>query len=488
MSNKPRVLVTLVEAGMGHIVSAAAISDAIKEKYSDSVEVLDSYILRDSDNEILPKYEQYMIKNVQWYTQFPSFGFFQYATMYLLGPQNTLAFVHKTVLKKEVEATLKEYAKLNPDVIICTHHFTFHCAVLYKEKFNKNVKVVCYCPDNNVHGWWNVRGDMIYTNNPMATKQAYQLGFKSGSVCEAFYPTRKAVINANESKEFYRQKFGIPLNKFAVAVADGLYASVKAKRVCQELLKTDLPLTICLLAGKNEEIREYFDSIKSEVKPNITLLTFGFTSEAPEIYRACDLFVTKAGPNAILDSVLMDTPVIIDFCATPIEHSTKDLFSKHFSCGQYIPEPHRIKKQVEEFITYPNLLKEFSDSLRFFDKSKNGATLIADDIFSMIFSPNAHRQKHFDLENAVIDEYMNHKFVKKSEPYTVKLSKTALPPKQTSKLNGKIAKMRGKIERESSKLKSRLHNGKKKSNCKYAEILGQREKYEKDSDKKSGAV
>lgn len=405
---KPIVLITYVEAGMGHIVSAQAIADALKTEYGDKLDVRERYVLRDSGNELLVKHEQYMVKSVQNYAHMGS-GFFQYFAMFLFGPQNTLKFVFNTVFKRKMDALIDVFEREAPDIIVSTHFFTHYCALKFKRERNPNVKVVSYCPDNNVHGWWDIRADMIYTNNPAATAQAYKLGFKSGCVREAFYPTRKAVTNANESKEFYRRKFGIPLDKFAVTVADGVYAQGNAKKVCETLMKTDLPITICLLAGKNEEIKQYFEALRDKTKPNVTLIPFGFISDAPELYRACDLFVTKAGPNAILDSVMMDTPIIADFCATPIEVKTKNLFVDQLKCGLYIKSPNKIKKQVEQFIQHPEELKKYEKPLKFFDKNKNGAAIIADDIMMLACDYEQHQSMLYETEDKVVDLYYKSK-------------------------------------------------------------------------------
>lgn len=393
MARLPRVLITYVEAGMGHIVSAKAIAEALQKKYRDKMEIVESHILRDSDNPILPKYEEFLVRNTQWYSKFPAYGDIQFASMHILGAQNTLKLIHNTIFYTQTKATIEEYTKYAPDVIVCTHYFLLYAAIEYKRKCDPDVLVVAYCPDNNVHGWWDTRADVIYTNNSMATKQAYDLRFPSGHVRETFYATRSDVTGSNESKEFYRKKFGIPLDKFAVVIADGVYAKAKVRKVCLELLKTDLPLTICVLAGKNEKLKRRFDALKGSVKPNITLLTFGFIQDAPQLYGACDLFITKAGPNAVLDSVMMGTPILTDYCASPIERATQKLFTEHYFCGYHMVSPKRIRRQVEKLIQEPTLLEEIKKTLSFFDKSKNGAEEIADDIAQLLFNGEEHMQR-----------------------------------------------------------------------------------------------
>lgn len=468
---KPVILVTLLEAGMGHIVSATAIADAIADRYADKVDVLYKHILRESDNPILPKFEQYLIKNVIKYSKYPSFGYIQILAMNLIGSQNSLKVVHHTAMRKQVKALIEEYAKIKPDVIVSTHYFTTYCAVRYRNKYDKNVKVISYCPDNNVHGWWDNRCDMIYTNNPWATQQAYKLKFASGRVKEAFYPTRKAVTEANESKAFYRDKFGIPQNKFAVVVADGVYAAAKISKVCKALLKSDLPLTICLLAGKNDKVIRKFEAMKAKVKPNITLLTFGYINDAPELYRACDLVITKAGPNAILDSVMLDTPVIVNFCATPIEYATKTLFTKRFKCGLFIKSPRKIKAKVEEYVKHPENLQEFADSLAYFDKTKNGAYDIADDIINMIFTPDQHREERFAQEDEVIDRYYTAQASKRGRRES-KLYAMDDDAKRQIKLESPTANDR--LSDKGRILKEQLHSG--RASKKFADILNKMSK------------
>ncbi len=408
-TKKPRVLVTYVEAGMGHITSAQAIADALKENYGDKMEIIESHILRDSDNPILPKYERFLVENTKKYSKYPAFGDFQFATMHIIGSQNTLKVVHGTVFAKQTAATVQEYVKLNPDVILCTHYFLLYAAVLYKRKYNPNAVVLAYCPDNNVHGWWDNRADCIYTNNPMATKQAYGLKFRNGNVMETFYPTRTAVTQSNEDKETYRKQFGIPLEKFAVVVADGVYAKAKLDKVCMELLKTDIPLTVCVLAGKNEEIKEKFDELKEIVKPNITLLTFGFLENAPQLYGACDLFITKGGPNAVLDSVMMGTPVLINYVASPLERATKKLFIDHMYCGYYLENPQKIRKLVEHLAFNREELESMQDALKFFDKTKNGASEIADDIAEILWNGKERKERLLRIQEKLIQQFMAEK-------------------------------------------------------------------------------
>ena len=380
---KIRALITYIEAGMGHIVTADAIADALEAKYGDRFEVIRDYTLRDSEKPVLPRYEKFLVGQVKNYSRFPGYCSLQMLFMHLGGSKNNLRFVHNVVFHRATKATIEEFIKKKPDCIVSTHFFQLFAACEYRNKYDPNCKVILYCPDNTLHGWWDNRVDRIYTNNSLATADARRYRFPEESICEVFYPTREAVSSASGTKKEYRGMFGIPQDKFAVVIADGMYAKAKARKVTMELLKSDLPLTVCVIAGKNEKLKAELDAMKDKVKPNITLIPMGFVKDAPQLYAACDLFITKAGPNAILDSVLMGTPILTNYYATPIEKQTMRLFVKEKKCGYHIKSMKKIREKVEALIADRSELDAMKEHLAFFDKTKNGAVEIADDMAAM---------------------------------------------------------------------------------------------------------
>ncbi|MBQ7352860.1 MAG: hypothetical protein IJW54_02530 [Clostridia bacterium] len=385
---KPRVLITYVEAGLGHIVTAKAISDSLKTKYNDQLEIIDSFILRDSKKEVLNKFERWMVNEVRKHSMIPGYCAFQMACMHIIGSKNTLKFVHNTKFRAASKALIEEYKEINPDVIVCTHYFTLHIAIKYRNKFSPKTLVINYCPDNIVHGWWDNRGNRFYTNNPIATNDTKKNHFKKDTVKEVFFPTRNNVTSVVHDKDKCKENFNIPKDSFTVVFTNGFYATKKTKKVFNELAKIDLPFNLCILVGKNEELRAYFDKLKASIKPNINLITFGYLDNAPELYATADLFITKGGPNAILDSVLVGTPILVDFYASPIEKASTRLFTRELNCGIFEKNPKKIKHMVESFISNPDMLKPYIKSINEFNSNPNGADDIADDMIDLMKQHN----------------------------------------------------------------------------------------------------
>lgn len=380
---KTRVLLTYIESGMGHIMSMSAIAEGLKEKYGDNLDLIESYIME--GNETAAKFEKFLMNCTKETNKNKAFGMGVFAFLEIAGKQHFMRFIHRTLFRNATTATMDEMRKYNPDVIISTHYFITFAAIELKKKYMPNLTVITYNPDNNVHVWWDNRSDLFINNNLAACDEAIKRrNFEYSKIRRVFFTAREEVAKAEGTKEYYRKKYNLP-DQFTVMIADGAYASAKSKKVCNELLKLDFPVTVLMLAGKNKKVYDYFLKKKDKIKPNVNLIPLEFTPLAYEYYGASDVFITKAGPNATLDSLFMGTPVIFDYYAHPIEKATAKLFADELKCGISVFNVRKMKKQVTYLYEHPELLAQLRLNIKKnVNKANNGATQIADIIMSEI--------------------------------------------------------------------------------------------------------
>ena len=383
---KKKVLLTYMESGMGHIVSMQSIHDAL-HKYEDQVDIIDSYIMQEDGNKHQIQFEKFIIWETKQTNKIAGYGNFVFFLMDLFAGQKLLRFTHRVFFWKAVNATLEAFKKRMPDVIVSTHYFITYCAVEYKKRYNPNVKIVTYNPDNNVHTWWDSRDGMFFVNNEQAKEEAIKKRkFLPKNVENVGFTLRNSVLQTTESKTFYRKKYRID-DRFTIIVADGAYASGKACAVVKELVKTHMPMNIILIAGKNEKAMKRYHKVAAKLRhkhKEASLRVLGFQPNICELYKACDVFITKGGPNAVLDSVCMKTPVVINYYAHPIEKATTNLFCKKMKCGIYESSPKKIRKCMENLIKEPKKLLKIQERLDAMPKLENGAEKIAEYIIKQV--------------------------------------------------------------------------------------------------------
>lgn len=376
---KKKIIVQFVEAGQGHIVTAEAIAECLEKKYSDKIEVVRDYCFRDSGDKALQEYEKFSINEVKKSNKNKLYLRFQLFCTKFFGETFSLNFIYSFIFRRIRNKLIKRMASQDADMFVSTYFMTLHTGVVGKRKKKFNAEVVAYNPDHNTHSWWNRNADLFITNNPNATKEAIEVRkMNPDKVATVNFMARQIVLDTNESKEFYREKYGIPNDKLVVVLADGAYAAAKLEEYTDALLQSEKELTLIPICGRNEKLYNKYIKLAKKTKKNITLIPMPFVTEAPELYKAADIFVTKAGPNAITDAVFMGTPILTNFYSGEIEKTSNDLFTETYKCGIYEPNVKKAVKIIEKWTKDRTQLDEYAENTKVLDKYKNGADEIAD--------------------------------------------------------------------------------------------------------------
>ena len=90
--NKPRVLLTYIESGMGHIMSMKAIADSLKAKYSDKLDIIESYIM-DEGSKATADFEKFLSGCTKKTNKDKAFGIGIFWFLDLMGKQTFMRFI-----------------------------------------------------------------------------------------------------------------------------------------------------------------------------------------------------------------------------------------------------------------------------------------------------------------------------------------------------------------------------------------------------------
>ena len=381
-NKKPKVLLTYIESGMGHITSMNSIKASL-EKYSDKLDIIEDYVMHHDTSAKI--YEKFITKQVGACVKHPLFGAFIFWFFDKIGGIPSLAALHHSIFYSAYHAIMEHFEEEKPDAIISTHYFITYGAVRYKMKHDKDCVLITYNPDNNTHMWWDGREGLMLVNNEQAAIEAIQKRrYTPDRVINVGFSKRQEVVDCaqNKTKEELREKYNLPQDRFTVLLADGAYAIGRSKDFCRHLLWTKKPITIIYLAGKNIKRHYYFLKKKARLarrgKTNINLVILEFMPNIHEIYKASDLVITKAGPNTLLDCCLLGTPFVANLCPQPMEKAAYQLFVKQKKCGMGIFRDWQIQSAVEKMIDNPHILDEYKENMKYFQDMPNGADKISE--------------------------------------------------------------------------------------------------------------
>jgi UDP-N-acetylglucosamine:LPS N-acetylglucosamine transferase len=299
------------------------------------------------------------------------------AATHIFGIHNSLPFVVSTVWRRVRDNYLRELEKIRPDIIIDTHYLTSFFATQYRDKIDPHVKVVTYNPDNNVHNWWNLRVDKFIVNCRMGFDDALKHDFDRKKLMIVPFVTRKEIMAVTEDKSYYRTKFNLPQDRFIVMVAAGGYGKSGMNRVIKALMDVKQPITLVAICGTNKLLYNQLQQLKDQTPANIDLRPYEFVNNVYELNRAADMFLTKGGPNAMLDSVLMGVPVGVFYCASHIEKMSAYLFTYILNCGRFFPHSGPLVEWVNSCAGDSTILDFFIRNTKAIREAGNGANDIA---------------------------------------------------------------------------------------------------------------
>ena len=156
----------------------------------------------------------------------------------------------------------------------------------------------------------------------------------------------------------------------------------RGRRFAKKLIKSGLPITLCIIAGNNIDLYNYFKAVadgkkRLKVKDGMTLKVYPFLDDAYELYGVADLFLTKGGPNAVLDSVYMNTPVMINYCPHVIEESTARVFVKTLGTGETAFTSGRAVKRIRQLMSDNAPLLAYERNIRKLVEKGNGVSATA---------------------------------------------------------------------------------------------------------------
>lgn len=383
---KPKVLITYIEAGLGHIVSAKAISDVLHKSYGDKLDIIDDYVCHDHGT-VLAKFEDALVKSVKSYSKSHLSGNFQYGLLKVFGDRLARWGMYNLVFGKYKKAMVQYFREVKPDVIVSTHFAVSDFAAAYRDQYNPQCKVVTYNPDYNTLGFWGKKDDLFIVNSSLGYQSCCAKKFDMAKVRQVPFIVREDLKKFNLSKTETRAKHGLPQNKFTVTVVDGAYGAARLQTVTDELLKTDREITLLVGACKNQTLYDDYQKMREQLPPNITLVPLAFRMDIFEFYRASDVVVTKSGAGIGMDCLFMNVPMIIDYCATGLEVVNRDFYVNELKIAEFIPNANQCRQRIEQFIDHPELLQPYVANTERYDKNNDGGREVADLIFAICQEP-----------------------------------------------------------------------------------------------------
>jgi 1,2-diacylglycerol 3-beta-galactosyltransferase len=210
--------------------------------------------------------------------------------------------------------------RTEPDLVVSMHPLLNHVLVRVLASMPRRVPVVTIMTDLvSPHlGWAAPAVDTCIA----PTEPAWIFCRKQGLTAE-----RVPVIGLPIDLRFYQRaatrpqvcrRLGLDPHLPIVLLGGGGAGAGRLDKLARAILRARLPLQLVVLTGHNARLRRRLLRIAGQLAhsgdglPRLRVL--GFIENMPELMRAADLFVTKAGPSTICEAVACRLPLVLSGC------------------------------------------------------------------------------------------------------------------------------------------------------------------------------
>ncbi|MBV8655078.1 MAG: hypothetical protein JO160_03465, partial [Candidatus Eremiobacteraeota bacterium] len=187
-----------------------------------------------------------------------------------------------------------------PDVIISVHPLLNHAALRARaDAHMQHVPIVTVITDlGKVHESWLVaEADAVVVPAREVYSRALSRGVPPSRLRLLGHPIHPKFDDVTGSKEQLRAALGLPQNELVVMLMAGGEGGGKLLSTTMALARARLPIHMVVVCGRNEHMQQKLSETGASLPTPMTVL--GFRNDVPELMRAADLLVTKAGPGTI---------------------------------------------------------------------------------------------------------------------------------------------------------------------------------------------
>jgi 1,2-diacylglycerol 3-beta-galactosyltransferase len=143
-----------------------------------------------------------------------------------------------------------------------------------------------------------------------------------------------------------RRAFGLDEARFTILVSGGGEGSGKLLRQVRALAWRPHAWQVIAVCGRNERLRRRLQRLRFAT-PTLVL---GFVDNMPELMRAADVVVGKAGPGAIAEALATGIPIVLT-SYLPGQEKENVAFVTELGIGRYAPQPERLLEALDALTT-----------------------------------------------------------------------------------------------------------------------------------------
>lgn len=325
------ILFLIADTGAGHRSAANAIRNAISlisQKEQEEWHTRQQQAVEDEQPlpsvpgpptyriEIVDVFEQYarfpLREAVKLYGPTIRYNPRLYGRVFHMSNEQWSAAAVKSMSKPLIHSgLLRLFMDVKPDIVVSIHPLLNHVAVRALLDLGLSIPIITVVTDLvSVHSMWFAPGVDEYIVPTEEAKKLYLAhGLDPSRVRVLGMPIDPKFTRPAESKQELQKKFGLEPDLPVVLLVGGGDGAGGLQDAVRAISRARLPVQLLIVTGRNRRLYAYLQRIRSNLR--VPAKVFGFVQNMPEMMRAANVIVTKAGPGTISEALACELPIVL---------------------------------------------------------------------------------------------------------------------------------------------------------------------------------
>jgi 1,2-diacylglycerol 3-beta-galactosyltransferase len=207
--------------------------------------------------------------------------------------------------------------------------------------------------------WFDKKADMILLPTEIARQRGLELGVPADIMKVCGLPVDDKFSKESVSKEELRKQMAWPeaQTQLTLLLVGGGEGMGPLAATAAAIDASGLPVSLIVIAGRNQRLQEQLE----EREWHIPHMIYGFVKNMPDLMRAADVLITKAGPGTISEAFIAGLPIIL-YNRLPGQEEGNVLYVIGEGAGTWAPEPAMVVSVIKNWINHPDRLAETTEA------------------------------------------------------------------------------------------------------------------------------
>jgi 1,2-diacylglycerol 3-beta-galactosyltransferase len=349
---KPHIVFYFSDTGGGHRSAAEAMIEAVQLEYGNRVttEMVDFF------KDYAPPPFNYTADFYRYAVKAPRL----WGASFHATDGRARARVITTAAWPIARRAAKELIRSHPADLIVTVHVGANSIALKALGKDRPPFITVVTDMVTTHAlWFDKRADLILVPTEMARERAIKNNMPPEKIRVVGLPVADRYCRPPGRKSTLRKKLGYPLDKPLVLLVGGGEGMGPMAKTAREVDASGLDVSLVIVCGRNQRLKA---SLESQTWANPAFI-LGFTREMPDLMRAADFIVTKAGPGTIAEALNAQLPIIL-YDKVPGQEDGNVDFVVEEGAGVWAPKPQEVVRALTRWISRPEERKKVIENCR----------------------------------------------------------------------------------------------------------------------------